>query len=191
MVMSKNRTTKSENSTRRDPSLFEYVESELKSKVVKEIPKASPKMCRPKASPKIQKPKVVKQTPHRKKSKVQNPICDSKYILEFPEGMRNYITRVKDVEADGNCGFRAIACFTGHDENDWESIREIMIKELTTYSSLYEKVLGEKGRIEELHHRLDYFGDGPAPIDKWLIMPDMGHIVASAFKVVLVFLSDK
>ncbi|KAH7844065.1 hypothetical protein Vadar_023844 [Vaccinium darrowii] len=54
-----------------------------------------------------------------------------------------------------------------------------------------QKVSGGEERFDELHHRLDYFGDGPAPNDKWLTMPDMGHIIASAFKVALVFLSEK
>ncbi|KAH7833098.1 hypothetical protein Vadar_003146 [Vaccinium darrowii] len=195
MSMLKNKTTKSENSTCGDPSLFEYVESELKTKVVEEIPISTPKSevveQKPKASPTIPKPKVVKQTPHRKKSQLQCPVIDSKYIMQLPEGIRMYISGVKDVEADGNCGFHAIAALAGYDKNDWKAIRQIMLLELTSYASLYENVSGGKERLDELRHRLDYFGDGPAPNDKWLTMPDMGHIVASAFKVALVFLSEK
>ncbi|KAH7840283.1 hypothetical protein Vadar_015127 [Vaccinium darrowii] len=162
-------------STRRDPSLFEYIESESKTNVVDYA------ICHSK-------------TPRRLsmlKSKVADPICHSKYINQFPEGIRNYIVEMKDVHADGNCGFRTIAALIGGDENEWKAIRAAMLEELTSNSSLYEKVSGQKGRTEELCDRLDYFGEGPAPKDKWLTMPDMGHIVASAFRVVLVFLSDK
>ncbi|KAH7865780.1 hypothetical protein Vadar_011112 [Vaccinium darrowii] len=163
--------------------------------VVEKIPKSTPKSevvkQKPKASPTIQKPKVVKQTPHHKKSQLQCPVIDFQYIMQLLEGMRMYISGVKDVEADRNCDFRAIAALTGYDENDWKAIRQIMLLELTSYASLYEKVSGGKERLDELRHRLDYFGIGPAPNDKWLTMPNMGHIVASAFKVVLVFLSEK
>ncbi|KAH7839698.1 hypothetical protein Vadar_007495 [Vaccinium darrowii] len=66
------------------------------------------------------------------------------------------------IQGRGNCGFHAIAALAGYDENDWKTIRQIMLLELTSYASLYEKVLGGKERLDELHHRLNYFGDDPA-----------------------------
>ncbi|XP_028052880.1 uncharacterized protein LOC114257323 [Camellia sinensis] len=41
------------------------------------------------------------------------------YVDAFPAGLKPYIKFVKDVAADGNCGFRAIAASIGHTEDDW------------------------------------------------------------------------
>ena len=41
------------------------------------------------------------------------------YVLSFPVGLRPYIRHVKDVSADGNCGFIAIAGLVGLTEDGW------------------------------------------------------------------------
>ncbi|KAG5531560.1 hypothetical protein RHGRI_026237 [Rhododendron griersonianum] len=61
--------------------------------------------------------------------------------------------------------------------------------ELDQYFSLYEGTCDKKEFAVELRHRLNYFGS-PAPKDRWMIMPEMGHLIASVFHVVLVFLSN-
>ncbi|XP_028062044.1 uncharacterized protein LOC114265421 [Camellia sinensis] len=68
-----------------------------------------------------------KKRPVKEKEKV-NPkgkvyinrtVKPSAYVDAFPAGLKPYIKFVKDVAADGNCGFRAIAVSIGHTEDDW------------------------------------------------------------------------
>ncbi|KAI8538278.1 hypothetical protein RHMOL_Rhmol09G0090000 [Rhododendron molle] len=61
--------------------------------------------------------------------------------------------------------------------------------ELEQYFSLYEGTCDKKEFVVELSHRLNYLGS-PAPKDRWMIMPEIGHLIASVFHVVLVFLSN-
>ena len=42
------------------------------------------------------------------------------YIDTLPSGLRPYILHVRDVIADGNCGFRAIAELMGLGEDSWQ-----------------------------------------------------------------------
>ncbi|KAG5544167.1 hypothetical protein RHGRI_016797 [Rhododendron griersonianum] len=107
----------------------------------------------------------------------------------FPIGSRKYIEEIIDVKGDGNCGYRAIAVGLGHDENEWINIRKILFIELEHYFSLYEGTCGDKELAEELRHKLNFYRS-PAPKDRWMIMPEMGHLIASVFKVVVVFLSN-
>ncbi|KAG5553113.1 hypothetical protein RHGRI_011098 [Rhododendron griersonianum] len=49
----------------------------------------------------------------------------SDFINQFPEPIRPYIESVKDVESDGNCGFRAISAFMNEDcggEHGWKEV---------------------------------------------------------------------
>ncbi|XP_058211675.1 uncharacterized protein LOC131323853 [Rhododendron vialii] len=107
----------------------------------------------------------------------------------FLIGIRKYIEKIKDVKGDGNYGYQAISVGLGHDEEDWINIRKILVMELDQYFSLYEGMCGEKELAKELCHKLNYSGS-PAPKDRWIIMPEMGHLIESVFQVVLVFLSN-
>ncbi|XP_058217526.1 putative protein FAR1-RELATED SEQUENCE 10 [Rhododendron vialii] len=85
---------KEQNSTRRDPSKFEHVMASL------------------------QTPKPVKEKPRRNlkgKAKVPAQLFICPFINQFQEAIRPYIESVKDVEDDGNCGFRAVSGFMKDD----------------------------------------------------------------------------
>ncbi|KAG5547693.1 hypothetical protein RHGRI_013403 [Rhododendron griersonianum] len=103
--------------------------------------------------------------------------------------IRKYIEEIIDVKRDGNCGYQAIAVALGHDENEWTNIRKILFMELEHYFSLYEGTCGDKELAKELRHKLNFYRS-PAPKDRWMIMPEMGHLIASVFQVVVVFLSN-
>ncbi|KAG5528433.1 hypothetical protein RHGRI_029195 [Rhododendron griersonianum] len=113
------------------------------------------------------------------------------FINQFPEVIRPYIESVKDVESDGNCGFRAISAFMKEDcgsEHGWKEVRKYLLQELDTNFSLYEKVAATTRRAWELHFILNC-SESPAPKGKWMTMPDMGHLIASTYNCVLVHLS--
>ena len=52
------------------------------------------------------------------------------YIDACPDGLRPYIQHIKDVKADGNCGFRAIADLLGFGEDGWLHVRKDLLLEL-------------------------------------------------------------
>ncbi|XP_058192141.1 uncharacterized protein LOC131309542 [Rhododendron vialii] len=85
---------------------------------------------------------------------------------KFSEPIRPYIESVKDVEDDGNCGFWAVSGFMKGDVHEWLMVISDLLKELETHLHLYEQV------------------------EHWMTMPDMGHIIASAYNCVLVYLSN-
>jgi histone-lysine N-methyltransferase SETD2 len=111
-------------------------------------------------------------------------------INQFLPIMRPYIQLIKDVRADGNCGFRAIASMMGFGEEGWKQVRRDMLNELLSHRTLYDGIFGEIGRYDMLIQSLDFFEDSFAGIDKWMTIPDMGHIIASCYNVVLITLSS-
>ncbi|KAB2609208.1 hypothetical protein D8674_012376 [Pyrus ussuriensis x Pyrus communis] len=107
----------------------------------------------------------------------------------FPVALRPYIILVKDVAADGHCDFRAIASLLGYNEDRWVQVRKDLLQELETYSNCYSKLYGSEIRVHELKYALRYF-ETCENIDRWMTMPDMGHIIASCYGVVLIHLLD-
>ncbi|CAL2267010.1 unnamed protein product [Prunus armeniaca] len=94
------------------------------------------------------------------------------HIEKFLEGIRKYIIHQTEVLLDGNCGYRIIAMAMGFDHNEWR-----------------RKCIREHKRYNEIERALNYFGDGFAPFFYWMTMPDMGHIIATCYNVVLILLS--
>ncbi|XXG53730.1 hypothetical protein AAC387_Pa03g1784 [Persea americana] len=110
------------------------------------------------------------------------------YINTLLAGLRPYIHHVKDVNADGNCGFRAVAWLMELGEDSWQQVRKDLSKELVTHAEHYRQLYGSHQRVDELLHIISYQMDCP-PYDRWMTMPDMGHLIASHYNVVLYHLS--
>ncbi|XP_058181225.1 PKS-NRPS hybrid synthetase cheA-like [Rhododendron vialii] len=124
------------------------------------------------------------QTPKPVKEKLRRNLKG-----KFPEAIRPYIESVKDVEDDGNCGFRAVSGFMKDDVHEWLMVRSDLLKELETHLHCYEQVVGGTQRAREFLHILSWY-ESPAPQEHWMTMPDMGHIIASAYNCVVVHLSN-
>ncbi|XP_028109337.1 uncharacterized protein LOC114308050 [Camellia sinensis] len=99
-----------------------------------------------------------------------------------------FIKLMKDVDGDGNCGFRAIAGLLGLGENDWVQVRHDLLLELNNHRDEYVVLYGSHERVKELTHILLYFENSPS-FDRWMTMLDMGHLIASFYNVVLYHLS--
>ena len=110
------------------------------------------------------------------------------YLQQFPKLMHPFIIHTKDVQSDGNCGYRVIANMLGFGEDGWAQVRRDMLIELNAFPHLYEGVYGSSERLEEIRHALNHF-DGGAAYDKWMVMPDMGYLISSHYNVVLFLLS--
>ena len=75
------------------------------------------------------------------------------------------VHHVKDVGANGNCGYQAIASTLGMGEHDWPQVRQDMFWELYTYYADYDKSFQDNLRVDELFHSLNFFNN-PALIDR-------------------------
>eukprot|EP00268_Persea_americana_P034804 TRINITY_DN3440_c2_g1_i6.p1 TRINITY_DN3440_c2_g1~~TRINITY_DN3440_c2_g1_i6.p1 ORF type:complete len:952 (-),score=86.58 TRINITY_DN3440_c2_g1_i6:87-2942(-) len=169
-------------STRRDPCAFELVQSRQDSYspvATGATVFSSGSSLQPKPK-RIQKQKVIR-------TRSMKPIS---YIDLFPDGLRPYIHHVKDVKADGNCGFRAIAGLMGFGEDEWPQVRKDLLIELHAHVDHYRQLYGTQLRVDELIHTLSYLEDCP-PHDRWMTMPEMGHLISSHYNVVLYHLSTE
>ncbi|KAL7219563.1 hypothetical protein ACSBR2_012589 [Camellia fascicularis] len=95
---------------------------------------------------------------------------------------------IKDVDGDGNYGFRAITGLIGLGKNDWIQVRRDLLHELHNHKDEYIVLYGSHEMVEELTHIMSYFEDNPS-FDRWMTMPDIGHLIASFYNVVMHHLS--
>jgi len=97
--------------------------------------------------------------------------------------MRPYIEIIVDVIGDENCRFRAIAESLGLTEERHVMVRRALIQEVKEHRNEYIEIYAGEDRynyiLNGLH--LPQNGSGFAPPDKWLTLPDMGHIVATYY----------
>lgn len=164
-------------SMRRDPCAFELVQSvhDSHSPMGTQIPTQD--------SVKVHKKRPAKEQVYRTRTSTTYS-----YVDALPVGLKPYIRLIKDVNADGNCGFRAIAGLMGLTEAEWGQVRRDLLQELHTHIEHYTHLYGSHDRIEELTHILSYFEPNPG-YHRWMTMPDMGHLIASCYNVVLYHLS--
>ncbi|AES94738.1 hypothetical protein MTR_5g017770 [Medicago truncatula] len=101
----------------------------------------------------------------------------------MPKFMRPYIEGIVDVIDDGHCEFRAIAERVGLTEESHVMVQRALIKELKEHRNKYIEVYASADRykyiLDGLHPPKN--PSSFAPPNKWLTLPDMGHIVASCY----------
>ena len=97
------------------------------------------------------------------------------------------IIHMKDIQANGNCKFRAIADMLGFGEDGWPQVRCDLLTEMHVYAQLYESVYGSAQHLEEIRHLLNHF-EGGASYDYWTVMPEIGYLISSHYNVVLLLL---
>ena len=69
-------------------------------------------------------------------------------------------------------------------EDGWVHVRKDLLNELYSHLDDYGKLYGPE-RVNELIHILSYYENWPVSSDRWMTMPDMGHLIASCYNVVL------
>ena len=126
---------RSERSTKRDPSYWEYVDAYHSVQ-------NSNTSVRPSASS-FEPLKPARMIP---------------MLDQFVPFMHGFIEDVVDVKADGNCGYRSISALLGMGEECWAMMRNELIKELGKWSQDYIKIFGGTERYEQL--RLSLHVDG-------------------------------
>ena len=105
--------------------------------------------------------------------------------------MRPFVEEIVNVKGDGHCGFRVVARHLGMDEEDHELVRQTLIQELRNHNSNYMPIYDTEERYNKILNGLHppKCTIGIAPVDKWLITPDMGHIIASCYNRAVVLLN--
>ncbi|GJZ15950.1 hypothetical protein Tco_0551627, partial [Tanacetum coccineum] len=103
---------------------------------------------------------------------------------QIPKVVHPYIlvSGIQNVGSDGNCGFRAVALGLGLSEDQWPRIRSDLVRELEARQRQYKYVFGTIG-YEKIYSTVKFAG-------RWMEMPDTGLVIASAYKKVVVNLSD-
>nr|ABN06022.1 Ovarian tumour, otubain [Medicago truncatula] len=125
----------------------------------------------------------ISPVPVPKPSLVSRNYDPSNPMYYMPKFMRPHIEGIVDVIGDGHCGFRAIAERVGLTEESHVMVRRVVIKELKEHRNKYIEVYASADRYKYILDGL-HPPKNPsifAPPDKWLTLPDIGHIVASCY----------
>jgi len=77
---------------------------------------------------------------------------------QFQPFMHDFIDKIVDVEADGNCGYQSVAGLLGMGEDSWSMVRYHLLKELGKFSEDYSRLFGGMERFEELRMSLHVDG---------------------------------
>ncbi|KHN28257.1 hypothetical protein glysoja_048567, partial [Glycine soja] len=157
---------RSQTSTKRDPSYWEYVDAFHSVQSSNSPVKRSASCSQPR-----QPTRII-------------PMLD-----QFASFFQGFIRDVVDVKADGNCGYRFIAALLGMGEDSWPLVRNELIKELGRWSHEYMNLFGGTERFEQLKLSLLVDGFSKVSVDKWMGITEMGYVIASWYNVILVSLS--
>ncbi|KAL5161532.1 hypothetical protein HKD37_07G018803 [Glycine soja] len=153
---------RSERSTKRDSSYWEYVDAYHSVQ-------NSNTSVRPCASS-FEPPKPARMIP---------------MLDQFSPFMHGFIQDVVDVKADGNCGYRSVSALLGMGEECWAMMHNELIKELGKWSQDYIKIFGGTERYEQLRLSLHVDGLSKVSMDKWMDITDMRYVIASRYNVYL------
>ncbi|KAH1265376.1 hypothetical protein GmHk_01G001090 [Glycine max] len=110
---------------------------------------------------------------------------------QFQPFMHDFIDKIVDVKGDGNCGYRSVAGLLGMGQDSWSVVRNHLLKELANFSEDYIKLFGGTERFEELRMSLLVDGLTKVTTDKWMDITDMGHVIASRYNVIVVYLKER
>jgi histone-lysine N-methyltransferase SETD2 len=107
--------------------------------------------------------------------------------------MPDYFDDIINGKGDGHCGFRAAALLLGKSVDDHTTIRLDLITELNRNRAQYLKLYGGKERFDYIMNALTPMtgGDGSAPREKWMTVPDMLFLLAQRYKHVIALLIGK
>ena len=69
-------------------------------------------------------------------------------------------------------------------ENNWMKVRADLLQEMRNNPQLYITVMGAV-EYQSMLHAVGYDGIGSATRDRWLQLPEMGHVIATAYNCVV------
>nr|GEZ24048.1 hypothetical protein [Tanacetum cinerariifolium] len=87
-----------------------------------------------------------------------------------------------NLRSDGNCEFRSVALGLGLSEDQWPQVRSDLVWELTAHREQYKYVFGSLG-YDNIYKTVKTTGE-------WMLMPNTGLVIASAYNMVVICLAD-
>ncbi|XP_012858917.1 PREDICTED: uncharacterized protein LOC105978051 [Erythranthe guttata] len=115
-------------------------------------------------------------------------IGKNKYIETINPRFRMHVREIINIGSDGHCGFRAVASMMGFGEDEWGRVRDDMLRELTSIFFIYTAMHCGEETVRSMQTIVSNW-DVPATRDYWMSFPNMGHVIASTYNIVLVYLS--
>ncbi|XP_057485845.1 uncharacterized protein LOC130772121 [Actinidia eriantha] len=112
-----------------------------------------------------------------------SPIRDT-YIEKLPVALQRYISHTIDVQADGHCGFRAIAALIGYGEEGWSQVRFELMEEIQQNKDLYDHFYPDQNLVDNLLFSLNWF-EPWAPQMYWMDSMPLGIVIALRYNLVL------
>ncbi|KAL5141608.1 putative protein FAR1-RELATED SEQUENCE 10 [Glycine soja] len=143
---------RSQTSTKRDSSYWEYVDAFHSVQSSNSPVKRSASCSQPR-----QPTRII-------------PMLD-----QFASFFQGFIRDVVDVEADGNCGYRSIGALLGMGEDSWPLVRNELLKELGRWLHEYMNLFGGTERFEQLKLSLLVDGFSKVSVDKWMDITDISQ----------------
>ncbi|CAG8816741.1 28821_t:CDS:1 [Dentiscutata erythropus] len=113
--------------------------------------------------------------------KPQPLFCD-----QIPAYMHEYIKEVINVEADGNCGYRAVAASLEKNKNEWPNNRKELLKELIEKEQFYWMLFIANDDYDMIIKEISW-ENGPCIFEYWMKMPQIGDVIANTYQRPLYF----
>ncbi|GAA0138516.1 hypothetical protein LIER_00247 [Lithospermum erythrorhizon] len=112
-------------------------------------------------------------------------ICTSPYNIGVPPFIIPFIRDFFYVKSDWNCGYRVVAFHLWGDEDRWLEVRKECYRELNHRKDLYNRIFGNLSSVDDILNKIEWEGTN-APIDKWMTLPELGHIIATTYNIIFV-----
>ncbi|XP_048495889.2 uncharacterized protein LOC125495270 [Beta vulgaris subsp. vulgaris] len=104
---------------------------------------------------------------------------------QLPSYIVPYISSIHNVGADGNCGYRAVSRWIYEDEERWPTVREELAMEIETRLNIYSDILGGHDNVRSTLISLQHYV-GSATKDYRMSLLDMGFVISTRYNVVVV-----
>ncbi|KAK1278378.1 hypothetical protein QJS04_geneDACA016887 [Acorus gramineus] len=174
-----------EKSTKRSPSGFEYVmqSAENSNHVAHVGPTQSLR------AQYYQRDKRVKMVMQKSKILHNRSVgSGAVYMSEFSSFLPPFINNVYDVIGDVHCGFHVVAMFLGMSNEGWREVSNDLLLEIEEHPEEYQLLFYGLDHVEEVKRSLRC-QSSYAHRENWMTMPEMGFVIASCYKVIVVHIS--
>ena len=112
-----------------------------------------------------------------------------KRILRTPVLLSCCIKKVVDVDGDGHCGFRVVARSLYDDEELWQKVCQLILKQYEEQKEHYCKIFAfSEAEYEEFSNRIKCENDAVVTSYQYFTSPEMSQILADATKRIVVIL---
>ncbi|XP_012831116.1 PREDICTED: uncharacterized protein LOC105952146 [Erythranthe guttata] len=96
----------------------------------------------------------------------------------------------KNVLGDGNCGYRSVACAVKGDEENWNDVRLDVYNFLRNNEEFFKDYYGGGNYIYQVMTSVPHWQNGPAPLNKWMTITDVGVVVATCYNALVLSTSS-